>query len=85
MNKSVKMEDHEYQDNVSLHHMHDMNPDNYDNFEDNMDIHGPCDWQGPSTGTESGYGTASDIGSPIEEITQPNFLTHHLEQEDEQP
>ena len=79
------MEDHEYQDNVSLHHMHDMILDNYDNFEDNMDIHGPCEFQGSATGTESGYGTASDTGSPIEERPQPDFLTHHLEQEDNQP
>lgn len=79
------MEDHEYQDNVNLHDMHNVILDNYDNFDDNIDIHGPCDWQSPATGTESGYGTASDTGSPIEEIPQPTFLTHHLEQEDEQP
>ena len=35
------MEDHEYQVYVSLHHMHNVNPDNYDNFEDNMDIMAP--------------------------------------------
>ena len=72
-------EDYEYHDNTNMN-IHDMGDNNFD-FDDNMDIHGPCD-EGPATGTESGYGTASDTGSPTEERPQPQFLTHHL---DEQP
>ena len=69
--------DYEYHDNTNIH---DMVDNNFDNFDDNMDIHGPCD-EGPATGTESGYGTASDTGSPTEERPQPQFLTHHLDEE----
>merc|ERR1712156_1419153 len=66
-----------YQDNTNIH---DMVDNHYDNFDDNMDIHGPCD-EAPATGTESGYGTAtSDTGSPTEERPQPMF-NHHLDEE----